>query len=192
MGDVVRLPDSDRDGRQSLGVTLYMVVSSLTFATLLFMFVLLRSERAPWPPEGASSPPGWLVLAPTIFVAGVLASLRAGVRNLLEARLASLKRQLSWALALAGGFAVAGSALWTFLTLQEYRVGSPPGAIVFMLFAWLAAHGVLGIATLAFVRRGVRTGRYHARNSVHVRFVARLWYFVAAHWAVACVSLFLM
>ncbi|HWV39529.1 MAG TPA: hypothetical protein VN033_13760 [Vulgatibacter sp.] len=192
MGDVVRLPDADRDGRQSLGVSLYLGASSLTFVLLLSLFLVVRTDATPWPPRGASSPPAWLPLLPTLLVGGVALALRAGVQDLLAARLIGLRRRLSVALALGAAYALAGSALWVVLSSRGYRAQSPPGAVFVLLFTWLGVHGILGVGTLAWVRRGVKSGRYHALNSVHVRFVARLWYFVAVHWIAAWILLFVL
>lgn len=191
MGDVVRLPDADRDGRQSLGVSLYLAAASATFVLLAFLFVIVRTEATPWPPRGASPPPPWLPLLPTILVGGVALSLRAGVQDLVSARLVELRRHLTVALALGAGYALTGSMLWVDLSSRGFRTQSPPGAVFVLLFTWLGVHGLLGVGTLAWVRRGVKRGRYHALNSVHVRFVARLWYFMAAHWIAAWVLLFL-
>lgn len=192
MGDVVRLPDADRDGRQSLGVSLYLAASSATFVVLALLFLFVRTEATPWPPRGASAPPAWFPLLPTLLVGGVTLALRAGVQDLLAARLAALRRHLSVALALGAAYALAGSALWVVLSIRGYRAPSPTGAVFVLIFTWLGVHGLLGLGTLAWVRRGVKSGRYHALNSVHVRFVARLWYFVAAHWIATWILLFVL
>jgi len=191
MGEVVRLPDADRDGRQSLGVSLYLLASSATWVLLASLFLFVRTEATPWPPRGASVPPVWIPAAPTILVAGLVLVLRASVQDLVAARLAGLRRRLTWALGLGAAFALAGSVLWVVLSIRGYRSQSPPGAVFVLLFTWLGVHGLMGVATLAWVRGGVKSGKYHARNSVHVRFVARLWYFVAAHWLATWILLFL-
>ncbi len=192
MGEVLRLPDSDPDGRRSMGVTLYLIASALMFGGLLMLFAMLRGQAKAWPPLGAGALPRLLPALATALAVSITLTLRRASRDIVAARLVHLRGRLSAAIIQGAIFAAVGTTLWISMAIGGYRANDPLGGLLYLLLSVYGIHVLGGLSLLSWIRRGVIAGRYHARNSIHLRLVARLWYFLSACWLALYLLLFVI
>jgi len=187
-GVVQRLPDSDVDGRRSMGMTLFLVSSTMMFGGLLLLHALLRRDAAAWPRPDAVP----LALAATAAIAASSATLEAGVRAVLRARPRHLPRWLFATIALGLAFLAIEVCIWIHLWRGGFVPGSPPSGTFYFLTTFHFAHVVIAIGLLAWLVPGALHERYHANEHVRVRLVARFWHFLGINWALLFLALFVL
>ncbi|AKU91051.1 hypothetical protein [Vulgatibacter incomptus] len=192
MGKVVRLPDSDRDGRRSMGVGLSLLISAGMFAGLLVLQGILRSGSSGWPVSTVPRLPKLLPFLASGAIATISITMFAAVRALLSAHLERMRRLLGVAELLSVGLAAVGTALFVAVSLAGGGRSTTVVGVLGLLLALFGAHVLAGIGMLAWLRRGARRERYHARDSIHVRLVARFWHFLAGCWLAIHLACFVL
>jgi heme/copper-type cytochrome/quinol oxidase subunit 3 len=186
-GKVRRLPDSDVDGRKSFGMSLVLLASTMTFGGLLVLYALLRHEAPAWTtPTGAS-----LALVATGAIAASSATLHLGVRALLHARPRALPRCLVATIVLGLAFLAIEIRLWLDLWEAGFVFGTLEAGTFYLLTGFHFVHVLLAVSLVSWLVPGALRERYHARNHVRVRLIARFWHFLGINWALLYVALFL-
>lgn len=175
-----------------MGMTLYLVATSIVFAGLVGVFTLMRHRSQAWPPTGAPPLPQLLPALTTLLGVSVALTMRRNVKDLLGARLAKIPRRLSQSGILASLFAFSGAALWLRLAAMDSVEPSALAGLLYLTLSLYGLHVLGGLVLLAWIRRGAAQGRYHARNSTNVRLVTRYWSFLAATWGVIYLLVFLI
>ena len=191
-GHVRRLPDTDADGRKSLGMTFFLLSSTMAFGGLLVLYGLLRRDAPAWPPPGGRMLPLGLAAAATASITVSSMTLHAGVRAVLRPRARLLFPWLIATLALGLTFVALELALWLDLGSGGFvpGAGNRQAGIFYVLTGFHFAHVLTAVALLLWLVPGARRERYHANDSVRVRLVARFWHFLGINWALLFVAFF--
>ncbi len=188
---VRRLPDSDADGRKSLGMSLFLLSSTMAFGGLLLLYGILRADAPNWPPPGGRVLPLGLASAATAAIAGSSAALHLGYRALLRARAPLLLPWLLAAICLGLLFVALEIALWLQLWGAGFVLGNRHAGAFYTLTSFHFAHVAIALGLLAWLVPGALRQRYHARENVRVRLVGRFWHFLGINWLLLFAAFFL-
>ncbi len=190
LAQVHRLPDTDADGRKSLGMTFVLLSLTMAFGGLLVLYGLLRRDAPSWPPPGGRVLPLGLASAATIVIACSSIALQAGVRGVVRARPQRLLPALVVAGTLGAAFVALEVALWLQLWNSGFVFGNRQTGAFYVLTGYHFAHVVLALGLLLWLVPGAMRERYHANDHVRVRLVARFWHFLGLNWALLFLAFF--
>lgn len=192
LGHVRRLPDTDADGRKSLGMTFLLLSSTMAFGGLLVLYGLVRRDAPAWPPPGGRVLPVELAAAASASIAASSLALHAGVRAVLRPVARLLLPWLLAAIALGLAFLGLEVALWLELWKGGFVLGAAgrQASLFYVLTGFHFAHVAVALGLLAWLVPGARRERYHANDNVRVRLVARLWHFLGVNWALLFLAFF--
>jgi len=184
---VTRLPDTDADGRKSLGMSFFLLSSTMSFGGLLVLYGNLRRDAPAW---DAELPLGLAAAATLVIVLSSL-TLHAGVRAVLLARPRLLPRWLLATVALGLAFLALEVLLWRRLWSTGFALGTAQAGVFYALTGFHFVHVGVAIALLLWLVPGALRERYHARNHVRVRLIARFWHFLGINWLLIVAALLL-
>ena len=140
----------DRDVTATVGMIVFLGSWAVMFGALFFTFAAVRVRSAEWPPEGLPRLP---LLLPTIAT-GLLAL--------------SIVTRRGLTIALGAAFLVLQGLVWRDAWQSGLRLDHGPyGAYFYLLTVFHAAHALVGLGLLAWVR---------GRNPV------LFWHFVGGAW----------
>jgi cytochrome c oxidase subunit 3 len=172
-------------GAKKLGMWLFVISDSLTFASLLVGYTYLRMAAPAWPTPFPFFPS--IVLASVMTVV-LLSSSLTMVRAVEAMRAADSRAAVRWLLVtLAAGLLFVGLHLGEWNSL--FRAGVTPfrnpwdeplfGATFFTLTGLHMLHVLAGVVYLAVMAAGVARGRY---TLVEVEVSGLYWHFVDLVW----------
>jgi heme/copper-type cytochrome/quinol oxidase subunit 3 len=190
LAQVQRLPDTDADGRKSLGMTCLLLSSTMAFGGLLVLYGLLRRDAPEWPPPGGRVLPLGLASAASLAIACSSIALHTGVRAVVRARPRQLLPALVATLALGAAFLALELVLWLQLWGSGFVFGNRHAGAFYTLTGFHFAHVLLALGLLLWLVPGARRERYHANDHVRVRLVARFWHFLGINWALLFLAFF--
>lgn len=189
-GKVRRLPDTDADGRDSLGMSIFLLSSTMSFGGLLILYANLRGDAA-WPPSAGAGATLALAIAATLVIAISSVALHGGVQAVVHARPRALPRCLAFTIALGVAFLALEVLIWLRLWHGGFALGTAQAGVFYALTGFHFLHVIVALGLLVWLVPGALRERYHARNHVRVRLVARFWHFLGVNWLLIAAALFL-
>lgn len=185
---------------KKLGMWLFIVSDSLTFAALLAAYAYLRVASVQWPTPFHMYPS---IVVASIMTFCLLTSSITMVMAVLNAKKGNVKATMRWL-----GFTMLGGIAFLILHANEWRGlieeglrpftnpwGNPPGSTPLFGAAFMTCTGLhmlhvtIGVIVLANVARGFKKGTYTAD---HVEISGLYWHFVDLVWMFIFPLLYLM
>lgn len=184
---VRKLPHTDEQGIRSLGMTCFLLASTMAFGGMLVLHLALGGR----PPPHADPLPFRLAAVATGLLLLSSAVLHRGVRSVLRARPRKLLPALVATLGLGLLFLAVELVIWRSLWRDGYAFGVGRAGSFYAVTCFHFVHVAVALGLLVWLLPGAAAGRYHGRAHVRVRLVARFWHFLGIHWLLIVWALFL-
>jgi cytochrome c oxidase subunit III len=183
--------DSFRMSSAQLGTLILLTSLGVLFAASLVAYVITRSQVDAWRVGGVRELPSGL-LASTLLIAAVSASVQAAYEAIVHNRHDALERRLWLTLAFALAFLVGQSFNWVRIAREELGTGPPTlfAFTFFMLTGLHAAHVLGGFVPLGIVIHRARRREYSSSRREGVKLCVQYWHFLGAVWLVLLVVMY--
>lgn len=191
--------EAARRATASIGVAVALGAVSMTFATLLLAYAIVRAQAPSWPPPGEGPRPGpwpWALLATAAALAGsaaISAARRIGSSPSSPSSPSSSARRAALLAATAAGvvFIALQAASWTRLAASGLRPSSGLlGSVVFALTIFHALHAGAAVSLLLPLAARAARGRSVSTPAVAAR--ASFVHLVTAAWLVIFLAVFVL
>ncbi|MEW5851639.1 MAG: heme-copper oxidase subunit III [Myxococcota bacterium] len=181
-GQVIGLPETDRDGRLSLGMNLFLLSWAGSFLGLLGCYVFLRVFATEWKPAGAPGIPLLLPSVATFILAVSSVTAQKGLNAVRHARPQELFPLLlaTWGLGVL--FTVIQFVVWVTLWNAGMSARGTYAGTFYAITIFHALHVVVALGLLGWLARDARRGAFHGRNYIRVTMVTRFWHFLDVSW----------
>jgi heme/copper-type cytochrome/quinol oxidase subunit 3 len=195
MGAIVPYPPprARQEWTAYLGMVIFLGSWAMMFGSLFFAYGMVRARANEWPPSDLPELPLGLPGFNTALLGASSAILQLGVRWLRTGKTSLAGPAVGASLALGALFVSLQAVTWERLLDEGLTPsGGPYGSVFYALTCFHALHVVVGLVALAFICRGVFTGKYTAARFLTVRLWTLYWHFVGAVWGVMFFTVYVL
>ncbi len=176
----------------SVGMIIFLGASSMMFAALFFVYLMLRAREPFWPPNGTTLP----LLVPSLNTAIIALSSLTMHRSWTSARSVTPKGFTRWlwaTLLLGAAFLVSQTWMWIELWTRGFRVNTDLFSSVYYLLTVIhGLHALIGFVVLASLVPAALWPATLPRRLARLRLVGMFWHFVGAIWLLVFVSVYVV
>jgi heme/copper-type cytochrome/quinol oxidase subunit 3 len=164
----------------------------MMFASLLFVFLGLRSQALRWPPPGLSLP----LALPAVNTAVMLASSATLALGLKRLRSGARPAAIGWtAITFGLGWLFVALQIWLWRAMWLDGVNFTTGLLGTVLYALTSLHAlhvVGGLLVLGYLLLVALRGGELGKKAATLRYCGMYWHMVDAVWLVMFLSMFLL
>lgn len=177
----------------SIGGTVLLVSFAMLFATLFLGYAVYRFSSPTWPPQGFMEiSPLWPGISTLIIL---LSSITLELCHHSFQKSLMTKTKLEWWLTFLLGMSFMGSQIIVWRELNDFGIFYNSGILGSILhgFTWIhAAHVVLGLIALLYLRPVLKLDSFEENQSLRFGLIKKFWHFLGIVWLVMFVGLFLI
>jgi heme/copper-type cytochrome/quinol oxidase subunit 3 len=199
MANVVELrPEAvARERQRELTSVIGMMVAlgawGMMFASVLFVYVGLRSQTLAWPPPGLPPLPLALPAINTLVILASSATLVQALGELRQGRSGGAIRWMGVTFILGCAFVALQGVLWHVLYSEGITTATGAlGTVVYGLTILHAVHVAAGLAVLGYLLVVALRGAAMRERTTTLRLCGMFWHFVDAVWVVMFLGLFVL